>query len=82
MTENKNPTVDETTDNEKAVEPQAVVEKISVNEIKEEQKHQEQEKIEEELKNFNAALNDLVESIKSLTPEQLKQIVAEYNNKK
>ena len=77
MIENENPTNEEAT-----AEPQPVVEKIDLNEIKEELKHQEDEKLKEELKDFNEAFSDLVESFKSLTPEQVRQAIEELKNKK
>lgn len=77
MIENETPTIEETT-----TEPQPVVEKININEIKEELEHQKKEQLEEELKDFNTAFNDLVESFKSLTPEQTRDIITELKNKK
>ena len=77
MIENENQTNEEAT-----AEPQPVVEKIDLNEIKEELKHQEDEKLKEELKDFNEAFSDLVESFKSLTPEQVRQAIEELKNKK
>ena len=82
MIENENPIIENPTIEEATSEPQPVVEKININEIKEELKHQEQERLEEELKDFNNAFNNLVESFKSLTPEQIKEVIAELKNNK
>lgn len=82
MIENENPTIENPTIEEATSEPQPVVEKININEIKEELKHQEQERLEEELKDFNNAFNNLVEGFKSLTPEQIKEVIAELKNNK
>lgn len=79
MTESENKDL---TTEEVSSEPAAVVEKINLNEIKEELDNQKQEQLKEELKNFNDAFAAFVESFKSLTPEQAREIIAKIKNKK
>ena len=63
-------------------EPAPVVEKINLNEIKEELDNQKREQVEAELKDFNTAFAAFIDSFKSLTPEQARAIINEIKNKK